>query len=118
MAWITDGRVVCRQGEVSAEALQQQFALAFQSQAPSLFLELAELLPSPQQRAQLLSAASRAGWALPDDATVDGGLREPDQENTASWQPLDRSRVQAAASALAEEQVRVPAWSLSFRWAW
>ena len=103
--------MLCRQGEVSAEALQQQFALAFQSQAPSLFLELAELLPSPQQRTQLLTAASRAGWALPDEAAVDGAPREPDQENTGSWQPLDRSRVQAAASALAEKQVLVPVLS-------
>lgn len=104
---IPDDWVLCRQGEVSAEALQQQFALAFQSQAPSLFLELAELLPSPHQRAQLITAASRAGWALPNEAAVDGGPKESDQENTASWQPLDRSRVQAAASALSEKQVRL-----------
>lgn len=105
---------LCRQGEVSADVLQQQFALAFKSLAPDLFLELAELLPSPHQRAQLLSAASRAGWALPDQAPANSGgssadlaARAPPQQGPDSWQPLDRSRLQEAASALAEQPVRV-----------
>jgi len=51
-----------RQGDVSAELLQQQFALAFQSQAPALFLELADILPSEKQRSELLQAATKAGW--------------------------------------------------------
>ena len=102
-----------RQGEVSAEALQQQFALAFQSQASTFYLELAELLPSPGQRAQLLSAASRAGWIAPDRALDDGEFRvdlgggAPDQAVSDGWRPLDLSRLQAAASAMAVEPVRV-----------
>lgn len=102
-----------RQGEVSAEALQQQFALAFQSQASTFYLELAELLPSPEQRAQLLSAASRAGWIAPDQALDDGEFRvdlgggAPDQAVSDGWRPLDLSRLQAAASAMAVEPVRV-----------
>ena len=94
---------------MSAEALQQQFALAFQSQASSYFLELAELLPSPQQRAQLLSAASSAGWIAPagsGEFRVDLGGGEPYQTASDGWQPLDLSRSQAEASAMAEDPVR------------
>ncbi len=89
---------LCRQGEVSAEALQQQFALAFQSQASSLFLELAELLPSPQQRAQLLSAASRAEWIAPNEALgsrgelgVESGRGGADEGVSDGWRPLNLS---------------------------
>ena len=48
---------------MSAGALQQRFALALNAEAPGMFLELAELLPSPEKRAQLLQAAQQAGWA-------------------------------------------------------
>ena len=36
-----------------------------------MFLELAELLPSPEQRSQLLQAAQQAGW------TGDEGTKSP-----------------------------------------
>lgn len=110
--------VTCRQGDLSAEALQQRFALAFKGQAPELFVELAQLLPSQQQRSQLLGAAAAAGWlqsAAPGAAAEQAsqpdeqGVPEPrsaDGEGGAqqglgpAWQPLDRSRIAAAASGL------------------
>ena len=117
---------MCRQGDTSADALQQQFALAFQGEAArELYLELAELLPSAEQRSQLLRAAEAAGWApRPAAQGVDmslaaavvtgslGGRAEPDQAaapGTAAegsgagdpgWEPLDRSRIAEAASAM------------------
>ncbi len=54
--------MLCRQGELPASALQQRFALALDAEAPGMFLELAELLPSPEQRSELLQAAQQAGW--------------------------------------------------------
>lgn len=44
--------------------MQQRFALALESEAPDLFLELAELMPSAQQRMALLEAAQQAGWRI------------------------------------------------------
>lgn len=122
---------------MSAESLQQQFALAFQGQAPSLFLELAELLPSDKQRAALLAAAAQAGWApqqqqqqnpIPNTAAAspaghDGmtaGSSAADNENNKigdmgnepeqagdGWKPLDRSRLAAAAASLPSGVVRL-----------
>ena len=47
---------------MSADALQQRFALSLDAEAPEMFLELAQLLPSQEQRSQLLRAAQQAGW--------------------------------------------------------
>ena len=104
---------------MSADALQQCFALAFKAQAPELFVELAQLVPASQQRSQLLSAAAAAGW-LPSPSSAADHACQPDEqgvpeprdgaaevENTlqqdagSAWQPLDRSRIAAAASGLA-----------------
>ena len=52
----------CRQGELSADALQQRFALSLDAEAPGMFLELADLLTSQEQRSELLLAAQQAGW--------------------------------------------------------
>jgi hypothetical protein len=59
------------------------------------------------------AAASRAGWIAPDRALDDGEFRvdlgggAPDQAVSDGWRPLDLSRLQAAASAMAVEPVRV-----------
>jgi hypothetical protein len=112
-----------RQGEVTAEALQQQFALAFQSQGQSIFLELAELLSSQKQKAKLLEAAAKAGW-LPEQhlgeqdplPSEDHGTPVTDQDRNVShrvtgdvgmdpsmteagWKPLDRTRIAVVAAA-------------------
>ena len=43
-----------------------------------MFLELAELLPSPEQRAELLRAAGQAGWATEaDTAGADTRAEDP-----------------------------------------
>lgn len=110
---------------MTAEALQQRFALAFKGEARQLFLDLAQLLPSQLQRAQLLSAAAAAGWlqpsadaadaAEPDEQAAVGqpqeteGLSTAQQEDGTAWQPLDRSRIAAAASALAGDAAQVHA---------
>lgn len=116
--------------------MQQQFALAFQNQAPGLFLELAELLPCDKQRAALLAAAAQAGWTqqqrpLTDTAAAgalgasqaatrdaaDGGgepryvgVTEPEQAGDG-WRPLDRSRLAAVAAALPSGLVRPQEWT-------
>ena len=122
---------VRRQGEASADALQQQFALAFQGgSARELFLELAELLPSAEQRSQLLRAAEAAGWAPqptvqeadmslaaavitsnlgsraePDQAAAPGAPEEASGAGDPGWQPLDRSRIAEAASAMSDAPI-------------
>ena len=120
-----------RQGDTSADALQQQFALAFKGEvARELFLELAEVLPSTEERSQLLRAAAAAGWA-PQPAVQDmdmsltaavitsqlNSTAEPGQAagplaaeedartGDSEWQPLDRSRIAEAASAMSESPV-------------
>jgi hypothetical protein len=119
--------IVPRQGDMSAEALQQRFALAFKGEARQLFLDLAQLLPSQEQRTQLLSAAAAAGWLQPRADAADAAepdeqaaLVEPQsaegasilQESDSAWQPLDRSRIAAAASALAGNAAQVHAEAL------
>lgn len=55
----------CRHGDLSAEALQADFARALRGSpaAPALFADLAALLPPGPQRAGLRAAAASAGWS-------------------------------------------------------
>ncbi len=81
----------CRQGDLSANALQQRFALALDTEAQGMFLELAELLPSPEQRSQLLQAAQQAGW------TGDEGTKSPGAQDDS---PLKACPIYLAYSVL------------------
>lgn len=87
---------LCRQGDLSAGALQQRFALALDAEAPGMFLELAQLLPSAQQRSDLLAAAQQAGWAAYDDAKSVGTPEVRSQPSACQLSIpgalLDRSR--------------------------
>lgn len=57
-------RQIHRQGGLSAEALQEDFARALHDcpAAPALFADLASILPPGPQRAGLRAAAARYGW--------------------------------------------------------
>ncbi|KAK9843470.1 hypothetical protein WJX81_004296 [Elliptochloris bilobata] len=61
-----DSANLYRQGDLSAEALQEDFARALPDSpaAPALFADLAALLPPGPQRAGLRAAAVNAGWTL------------------------------------------------------
>lgn len=119
----------CRQGDLSAEALQADFARALRGSpaAPALFADLAALLPPGPQRAGLRAAAASAGWSPSPHvdpsmsparaasrgrpyATDAGGERsdqgaalaaETSDPTGSGWVPLDRSRIGVLANELA-----------------
>ena len=91
----------CRNGEITANAVQSQFAqvLGTNQEASGVLLELAYLLPDDQQGKALADAAARRGdssTVLPDSAK--------DMMSANKWQPMDRSRISAAADELAIRQ--------------
>ena len=75
----------CRQGDLSAGSLQQRFALALESEAPDLFLELAELMPSAQQRSALLEAAQQAGWRAAGMKPLSTQVQTVSQQSLSSF---------------------------------
>ena len=81
--------------------MQSHFAqvLGTNQEASGILLELAYLLPDDQQGKALADAAARPGdtsTMLPDSAK--------DMMSANKWQPMDRSRISAAADELAIRQ--------------
>ena len=96
------GKEISRLGHCSSAS-----HLALESEAPDLFLELAELMPSAQQRSALLEAAQQAGWRAASTKPLSTQVQAVSRQSPTSFIPLTPQAQCAMASRRDPGELRV-----------